>query len=81
MARPDTDNPRAPESPRELRADFRAVDADEDGCIDFAEFSTLMENLEAEMSAQELRIGFGELDTNHDGRIDLDEFVAWWTER
>ena len=82
MARSDTDNdPRAPESPRELRADFRAVDADEDGCINFAEFSTLMENLEAEMSAQELRIGFGEIDTNHDGRIDLHEFIAWWTER
>ena len=81
MARPDIDNPRTPESPRELRADFRAVDADVDGCIDFAEFSRLMENLEAEMSAHDLRIGFGEIDTNHDGRIDLHEFVAWWTER
>jgi Ca2+-binding EF-hand superfamily protein len=82
VARSDTDSdPRTPESPRELKADFRAVDADKDGCITFVEFSALMENLEAEMTAEELRIGFGEIDTNHDGRIDLQEFIAWWTER
>jgi Ca2+-binding EF-hand superfamily protein len=82
VAHSDRDrDPRAPESPRELREDFRAVDADDDGLIDFAEFSGLMENLEAEMSAEELRIGFSEIDANRDGRIDLREFVAWWTER
>jgi Ca2+-binding EF-hand superfamily protein len=81
VARSNDSDPRVPESPRELRADFRAVDADEDGCINFAEFTALMENLEAEMSAAELQIGFGEIDTNRDGRIDLHEFVAWWTER
>jgi Ca2+-binding EF-hand superfamily protein len=82
VARSDRDrNPRAPESGRELREDFRAVDADEDGHIDLAEFSSLMQNLEAEMSADELRIGFSEIDTNQDGRIDLREFIAWWTER
>jgi Ca2+-binding EF-hand superfamily protein len=83
MARTDGDdvNPRAPESRRELRADFREVDADADGHITFAEFARLMDNLEAGMSVEELKIGFSEIDTNHDGRIDLPEFVDWWTDR
>jgi Ca2+-binding EF-hand superfamily protein len=82
VVRSDRDrDPRAPESARELREDFRAVDADNDGYIDFAEFGSLMENLEAQMSADELRIGFSEIDTNQDGRIDLHEFATWWTER
>jgi Ca2+-binding EF-hand superfamily protein len=83
MARSDTDerDPRAPESPRELKRDFLEVDADRDGCIEFGEFASLMENLEAEMSAEELRIGFSEIDSNHDGRIDLREFVTWWSDR
>ena len=43
-------DPRAPESPRELRQDFHQVDNDGDGYIEFAEFASLMENLEAGMS-------------------------------
>jgi Ca2+-binding EF-hand superfamily protein len=77
----DDSNPRKPESARELRQDFRAVDSDSDGHINFAEFSRLMDDLEAGMSVEELRIGFASIDANHDGRIDLREFVAWWQDR
>lgn len=61
----------------ELREDFEAVDSDEDGCIDFGEFTSLMDNLNAGMSPADLRIGFGEIDSDRDGRISLTEFVAW----
>jgi len=69
-----------PELEQELRQDFDHADNDRDGRIDFAEFSSLLEDLEAGMSAQELRIGFHEIDTDRDGRIDLREFITWWTE-
>lgn len=64
----------------ELREDFAAVDDDQDGRIDFAEFTVLMNELGAEMSSEVLRIGFGEIDTDRDGRISLAEFVAWRTQ-
>ncbi len=67
----------SPERLEELHEDFAAVDADQDGRIDYAEFGTLMENLNAGMKGPALRIGFGEIDTDHDGRISLAEFVAW----
>ncbi len=63
----------------ELREDFAEVDDDGDGMIDFAEFSALMGDLDADMKAEELRIGFGEIDTDRNGRISLAEFIAWRT--
>ena len=71
---------REPELKQELKEDFEQADSDGDGRINFAEFSSLLEDLESGMSAEELRIGFHEIDTDHDGRIDLPEFIAWWTE-
>jgi Ca2+-binding EF-hand superfamily protein len=61
----------------ELREDFEEVDHDQDGTIDFGEFTELMENLGASMSSTELRIGFEEIDQDRNGRISLAEFVAW----
>lgn len=66
-----------PELVEELREDFAEVDDDQDGQIDFGEFSHLMENLEARVSHTDLRIGFGEIDADGDGRINLAEFVGW----
>jgi Ca2+-binding EF-hand superfamily protein len=67
-----------PELLEELQEDFSFADDDQDGHIDFGEFSSLLDNLGAEMSDAELRIGFREIDTDRDGRINLAEFVAWW---
>lgn len=53
---------------------------DQDGSIDYAEFSVLMDNLDPDMKGTVLRIGFGEIDTDQDGRISLTEFVAWRTQ-
>lgn len=66
-----------PELIEELREDFAEVDDDQDGLIDFAEFSNLMENLEARMTQTDLGIGFREIDSDHDGRINLAEFITW----
>jgi Ca2+-binding EF-hand superfamily protein len=66
-----------PRRGEELREDFEAVDEDQDGRIDFGEFTVLMDDLDPGMSAAVLRIGFGEIDTDHDGRISLAEFIAW----
>jgi calcium-binding protein CML len=83
MARSGTGDPSGldPELRQELQEDFAQADGDSDGCISFAEFSSLLEDLEAGLSADELSIGFKEIDTDHDGRIDLREFIDWWTER
>lgn len=63
-----------------LREEFESVDGDQDGSIDYAEFSVLMDNLDPDMKGTVLRIGFGEIDTDQDGRISLTEFVAWRTQ-
>jgi calcium-binding protein CML len=63
---------------QELQEDFASADDDGDGRIDFAEFKSLLEDLNAGMSQTELSIGFREIDTDRDGRIDLQEFAAWW---
>jgi calmodulin len=78
----DTQRPAAisPEFLSELKEDFRQADSDRDGHIDFGEFQSLLENLEAGMSDDELRLGFHEIDVDRDGRIDFREFSAWWTE-
>src|SRR5690606_20965137 len=60
-----------PERLEELREDFETVDEDQDGRIDFAEFASLMDNLNAQMTDTDLRIGFTEIDADHDGSISL----------
>lgn len=69
----------------DLAEHFGQVDADGDRRINFAEFSTLVENLsgdddDEELSLEERRIGFQEIDQDRDGAIDFHEFVAWWRE-
>lgn len=70
---------RHPAGKRELKEEFVLADRDHDGRVDFAEFSRLMQGLEAGMSATDLRIGFHEIDTDGDGLIDFSEFATWWS--
>ena len=63
----------------ELREDFEFNDSDNDGRIEFDEFTELMALLEADMDEHDCRLGFREIDTDGDGAIGFDEFVAWWT--
>ena len=64
----------------ELREAFDYNDRDTDGKIQLDEFSSMLDELEAEMSKNDIEIGFKDIDTNDDGLIDFEEFVAWWTE-
>lgn len=65
-------------SERELKEEFVLADRDHDGRIDFEEFASLMQGLDAGMSRTDLRIGFQEIDTDADRLIDFGEFVDWW---
>lgn len=65
----------------ELRESFDYNDANGDGKIEFREFVSLLEGLDALGSETEARVGFEVIDTDGDGVIDFDEFVAWWSER
>jgi len=64
----------------ELREAFDYNDRDSDGKIQLDEFSSMLDELEAETSKSDIEIGFKDIDTNDDGLIDFEEFVAWWTE-
>ena len=72
------DSPRSTTSRAELRREFKRVDRNVDGRIDFAEFKDLLEGLGAGMSQQVMHIGFHEVDADKDGLIDLEEFCEWW---
>lgn len=63
---------------RELEEEFAVADQDRDHRLNFTEFTSLLEGLEAGMSASELHIGFHEVDADADGLIDFREFVDWW---
>lgn len=65
----------------EWREYFAKCDANDDGRIQFDEFSELLRNIGADTSVEEARIGFEALDTDKDGGISFDEFVTWWTEQ
>jgi len=64
----------------ELREAFDYNDRDGDGRIQLDEFSSMLDELEAEMTDRDIAIGFKDIDTNDDGLVDFQEFVAWWTE-
>lgn len=70
---------RHPAGERELKEEFAVADRDRDHRLNYAEFTSLLQGLEAGMSVGELRIGFHEIDADADGFIDFQEFVDWWT--
>lgn len=65
---------------QELVEHFAQCDRNHDHRIDFAEFTELLRNLEAEMSDEEMRIGFEAIDRNRNGSISFAEFRDWWLE-
>lgn len=63
----------------ELRETFDHFDTDDNGTIDFAEFTSLMDALGSEMTDEEMEIGFEEIDEDQDGYIEFEEFLTWWS--
>jgi Ca2+-binding EF-hand superfamily protein len=64
----------------DLKESFEYNDLDRDGKIEFKEFVSMLESLEAGIEPDEARMGFREIDVDRDGGIELDEFIRWWTE-
>jgi len=66
------------EERRELKESFDFNDSDSNGKIDFVEFVTMLEKLEAGIDTAQAQFGFEAIDTDGDGMISFDEFVEWW---
>jgi len=61
-----------------LRARYDGYDHNNDGHLEFAEFSELLDELGAGYSEAQARSAFDSLDADHNGQIDFDEFASWW---
>lgn len=66
---------------QELRENFDHFDTDGDGYIDLAEFSYLMQSLDALEPGESADIGFQAIDTDCSGKVEFDEFVRWFNAR
>lgn len=65
----------------ELRESFDHFDRDNNGTIDFDEFSELLGALNSDMDEAARRTGFDIIDSDGNGSIDFDEFASWWREQ
>ncbi|GMF25167.1 unnamed protein product [Phytophthora fragariaefolia] len=66
----------ASEAFNSARSTFRAFDRDSKGYIEFAELSTVFEQLGANFSAEEISMVFQESDMMEDGRLNFKEFLV-----
>lgn len=66
------------EERRELKEAFDYNDSDNNGRIDFMEFVSMLNGLEAGIDTAQAQIGFETIDTNGNGTISFDEFIEWW---
>lgn len=63
---------------QQLREAFEANDGDNNGAIDFVEFMSMLDGLNAGIDVSKAQTGFATVDTNGDGVISFDEFIEWW---
>jgi Ca2+-binding EF-hand superfamily protein len=61
----------------EIQEMFDRIDEDGDGSISFAEFTSLMLELDHQRTGAALRESFAAIDSDGDGRVSLGEFSAW----
>ena len=64
-----------------LRDRFERVDTDENGKIDEAELSKLLDALGVGFSDAQVKAAFTSIDLDGSGQIELEEFRAWWQAR
>ena len=65
----------------ELRCPFDRFDTDNNGRIDFQEFSDLLEVTGPLPTEEEKQIAFTVIDTDGNGTVSLDEFISWWLDQ
>ncbi|HEX2494116.1 MAG TPA: EF-hand domain-containing protein [Steroidobacter sp.] len=63
----------------DLRQAFDACDANGDGWILSAEFTSLLKALDTDLSDDECLLAFEATDSDGDGSISFEEFMTWWT--
>mmetsp|Transcript_158485 Transcript_158485/g.279768 ORF Transcript_158485/g.279768 Transcript_158485/m.279768 type:complete len:438 (+) Transcript_158485:81-1394(+) len=61
----------------EIKTQFRRLDWNHDGTLDYEEMCKLLKTGKQEMKADEMELLFRSMDKNSDGRINFDEFVDW----
>jgi calmodulin len=62
----------------EILSYFKNYDNNNDGVLDFSEFSELINGLGQNVSEEKLKDGFNQVDTGNNNVINFDEFMAWW---
>ena len=62
----------------ELKENFDFFDRDDNGEIDFGEFSELLRALGSDGPDEEYKAGFSAVDTDGNGTISFLEFSNWW---
>ena len=65
----------------EMLTYFTNFDDNNDGVLDFSEFSELISSLGLNMNYQQLKDGFDKIDTGNNNVINFEEFIAWWGEQ
>ena len=61
-----------------LKARYESYDRNNDGHLEFAEFSELLDELGAGYSEPQARSAFDSIDADRNELIDFDEFAGWW---
>ncbi len=65
----------------ELRCQFDRFDIDDNGRIDFQEFSELLEVTGPRPTEEEKQIAYTVIDTDGNGTVSFDEFISWWLDQ
>lgn len=66
------------DSREKAREHFGFFDRDDNGYIDFDEFSELLNVIADEVTTKRAAEGFSMVDVDSDGRVSFDEFMTWW---
>lgn len=62
----------------EIKGHFDFFDKDNNGSIDLAEFTELLQILSPDSDDKQAQKGFELIDTNGNGYIEFNEFLSWW---
>ncbi len=65
-------------SREKAREQFAFFDRDDNGYIDFDEFSELLHVIAEEVTTKRAAEGFSMVDVDSDGRVSFEEFISWW---
>ena len=64
----------------EMLTYFTNFDNNNNGVLEFSEFSELISSLGLNMNYEQLKDGFDKIDTGNNNVINFEEFMVWWGE-